>query len=39
MDPNYLFVFKPDKLWQVILENKGNTHAILGQIDDFLNLN
>ena len=38
MDPNYLFVFKPEKLWQVILENKGNTHSIIGQMSDFLNL-
>ena len=39
MDPNYLFLFKSEKLWQIILEHKGNNHAVIAQISDFLNLN
>lgn len=39
MDSNYLFNIKADKLWQVVLEHKGNTHAVIGQISDFLNVN
>ncbi len=39
MDPNYLFIIKPEKLWQVILEHKGDSHAVIGQISEFLNLN
>lgn len=39
MDPNYLFVYKSEKLWQVILEHKGNSHSVIGQISDMLNMN
>lgn len=35
----YLNNYKPENLWQTVLNQKGDVHAVIGQISEFHNLN
>lgn len=39
MDANYLFKEDPMQLWQQILEHKGDTFGVIGQMPDSVNWN
>ncbi|MEL6986829.1 MAG: YqgE/AlgH family protein [Bacteroidota bacterium] len=39
MDPNYVFKSNPKKLWQQIMENKGNNYSVIAQMPDNANWN
>lgn len=39
MDINYLFRFKPAKLWEAIMHNKGNTFTIIAKIPEEMSWN
>ncbi len=39
MDANYLFKSEPETLWQLIMENKGNTYSVIAQMPDDLSWN
>ncbi len=34
MDPNYLFKSKPNKLWEQIMSNKGDTYTVIATLPD-----
>lgn len=39
MDSNYLFKSEPDRLWQQVMYNKGDTYTIISQMPDPINWN
>jgi putative transcriptional regulator len=39
MDANYVFKFRPEKLWETIMYNKGNTYTVLAQLPEDLSWN
>lgn len=39
MDANYVFKFSPEKLWEKIMYNKGNTYTVLAQLPEDLSWN
>ena len=39
MHPNYLFKSKPQELWRLIMENKGDAYTVIAQMSDQVNYN
>jgi putative transcriptional regulator len=38
-DANYVFRFKPDQVWQSVLEQKGSVYSVIAQVPESLTLN
>jgi len=39
MHANYIFKSKPDRLWQQVMANKGNTYSVIAQVPDYVSWN
>ena len=39
MDPNYLFKFKPNRLWKQVMYNKGNVYEVISDLPEHISWN